>query len=78
MSYLYKIILTKSRLYFYELISPFTGHIVTLVVLKLCVAGRNFSVTYFYRLLLMNEISWTLILVTVILMQLSAKGFWLL
>ena len=30
---------------------PFRGHIVTLVVLKLCAAGLNFSETPFYRLL---------------------------
>ena len=40
----------------YELIFPFRGYIVTLIV-----SGPNFSVTRFYRLLLMNGINWTLI-----------------
>ena len=44
-----------------------------MVVSKLCVAGLNFSETLYYRLLLMNGINWTLILRTVILMELSAK-----
>ena len=39
----------------------FRGQIVTLVVLKLCIEGLNFSVTRFYRLLLMNGIIWTLL-----------------
>ena len=53
MSYLYKIISTKSPPYLYELIPHLYHlcHIVTLVVLKLCVAGLNFSETRFYRLL---------------------------
>ena len=40
----------------YELIFPFRGYIVTLIV-----SGLNFSVTRFYRLLLMIGINWTLI-----------------
>ena len=48
---------------------PLRGHTITLVVFKLCVAGLNFSVTRFYRLLLMNGINSTLILRTVILMR---------
>ena len=51
MSYLYKIVSTKFSPYLYDLISPFRVHIVTLAVLKLCVAGLNFSETRFYRLL---------------------------
>ena len=73
MSYLHKIISTKSPPYLYELIPTLQWHIVTLVVLKLCVAGRNFSVTRCYRLLLMNGINWTLILRTLFLTQFSAK-----
>ena len=44
-----------------------------MVVLRLCVVGLNFSKTRFYRLLLMNGINWTLILITVSFMQFSTK-----
>ena len=57
MSYLFKIIWTKLPLYLYELIAPpptLRGHIVTLIILKLCAAGLDFSETWFYRLLSWN------------------------
>ena len=75
---LYKNISTKSPPYLYELTLPLQRSHRYLVVLKLCVAGLKLSGTHFYRLLQMNGIDWILILRTVILIQFSAKNFWLL
>ena len=56
-SYLYRIIFTKSLPYLYELIPPIHIVLVSLVVLKLYVAGLDFSTTRFYRLMLNNGIN---------------------
>ena len=73
MSYLFKIILTKSPHYLYELVPPLQRSHRYPGCFKLCVVGLNFTVTHFYRLLLMNVINWALILRTLTLMQFSAK-----
>ena len=61
MSYLFKIILTKSPPSLYELVPPFQSSHRYPGCFKLFVGGLNFSVTHFYRLLLMNGINWALI-----------------
>ena len=63
MSYLYKIILTKPPPYLYELMPSLQRSHRYPGCFKLCVAGNNFSVTRFYRLPLMDEINWTLLLI---------------
>ena len=73
MSYLFKIILTKWPPYLYELVPPLQRSHRYPGCFKLCVVGLNFTVTHFYRLLLMNVINWALILRTLTLMQFSAK-----
>ena len=61
MSYLYKIISTKPLSYLYESMPSLQRSHRYPGCFKLCVAGKNFSVTRFYRLPLMDEINWTLL-----------------
>ena len=58
MSYLYKIVSTKLPPYFYEIIHPLKGLIVTRVVFELCVVVPHFSKIHFYGLSLMKGINW--------------------
>ena len=70
MSYLYKIMSTKSPPYLYELIPPFQrSH---------CYPGCFKTLVFTVFCNIMNAMNWILILRTVILTQFSAKNFWLL
>ena len=74
-SYLYKIISTKLPPYLYELITPYKGHIDTLVIFKLYAVGSHFFKIRFYGLPLLNGINWILILKILIPMQCSVRSF---